>query len=92
MDSKRVEKAVFVVFSVLVAATTTMWWVGEHHWMSRRSSAIFLFVVAFLKIRLVMLYFMELRSAPTAWRLIFDAWCIACCVWLSALYMQGVHL
>ena len=41
--------------------------------------------IAFFKVRLILLYFMELRFAPQPWRSIFEIWVIL--VWASVVYL-----
>ncbi len=36
-------------------------------------------LVAFIKVRFVGLYFMELRHAPIPLRLVFEGWCLVVC-------------
>jgi hypothetical protein len=44
-------------------------------------------MVAFVKARLIGLYFMDLRHAPTALRVLFEAWCVAVCGTVIGLYL-----
>jgi len=66
-----------LVWLVLLAATALMWWLrlgGAPFWGAYASAMII--VIAFIKIRLVMVYFMEIRDAPLVLRLILDGWVI----------------
>jgi hypothetical protein len=78
-------RRVVVVWWVLIAATLCSWeWgrsSGDHRFAS---SAVLL--IAFLKVRLIGLEFMELRAAPLPLRLVFEAWVGAACIGLIALY------
>lgn len=76
-----------VVWLVLVALTVTNPLLGSEgagsHW------AVAILTIAVVKVRFVGLDFMELRSAPTAMRLVFEAYCLvlwavlaACFLWL----------
>lgn len=47
-------------------------------------------VVALVKVRLVGLYFMELRSAPVALRGLFEGWIVVTGSVLIGLYLSGV--
>jgi hypothetical protein len=49
-----------------------------------------LIAVAFVKVRLVGLYFMELRAAPLALRVVFEGWVVATGGVLVGLYLSGV--
>lgn len=46
-------------------------------------------VVAFIKVRLVLLDFMELRSGPVALRLFFEAWVVVVCAAILVIYGGG---
>lgn len=65
------------VWAVLVAATAASWWLGTDHGLHGQDAAsMAVVVVAFLKVRVVGSYFMELRHAPWGLRLLFDGWCV----------------
>lgn len=62
---------VWLVLMVATAAST--WWLaGEAHGVGLASAAIL--VIAGVKVRLVLIHFMELGRAPWAWRLPLEAW------------------
>ena len=44
-------------------------------------------VIAFVKIRFIGLYFMELRDAPPALRAVFEIYCATVLLTLSAMYL-----
>ena len=46
-------------------------------------------VLAFFKVRLVILYFMEIRTAPIPIRLAFEGWVAVVCVAIIAIYWTG---
>ena len=70
------------VWLLLTVATVLSWSLGAHHGL-----AIAILVIAFVKIRFVGLYFMELRDAPPALRAVFETYCLAVLLTLSAMYM-----
>jgi hypothetical protein len=70
------------VWTLLVVATITSWSLG--------GATVAVLVVAFVKVRLVGLYFMELRSAPVPLRLLFEGWVVVVCSILIGLYLSGV--
>lgn len=71
---------VSVVWTLLIAATVLSWWLGTGHGLSSvQAASVAVLVVAFVKIRLVGLYFMELRHSPTVLRSIFEAYCLVVC-------------
>ncbi len=51
------------------------------------SAAMTIIVVAIFKVRLVGLYFMELRYAPTLLRGIFECYCVVLTLLLGVLYL-----
>lgn len=77
-----VRSRVTVVWLVLVLATTISWSLGTESGAGdhthRLVSAVVLAVAAF-KIRLVGLYFMDLRQAPRALRAMFESYALAVC-------------
>jgi hypothetical protein len=67
-----------VVWLVLVAATAFSWTLGTDRGLGvdgRRAAGVAILTVAFIKVRFIGLYFMELRAAPYLLRGIFDAYC-----------------
>lgn len=79
-----------VVWLVLVLATVLGLALGQQPSASEAVHAGVL-AVAFVKMRLVAMEFMELRIAPPHWRLLFDAWAVALWGALVALFMWGGH-
>lgn len=62
----------------LVTATVVSWAVGTNHgWVDDDSAAgVIVLVVAFVKVRFVGLYFMELKQAPLPLRALIEIWCV----------------
>ena len=60
---------------VLIVATGITWYLGEVG-AAGTSAIVTMLVIAFIKGRLVILDFMELRSAPLMWRLLLEGWLI----------------
>jgi heme/copper-type cytochrome/quinol oxidase subunit 4 len=76
------------VWVVLVAATLLSFWLGTDHGLSSATArAVVILVVAFVKIRLVGLHFMELRAAPLALRALFEGYCVVVCLGLIGFYL-----
>jgi len=68
-----------VVWLVLVAATGFSWVLGAEHGLgssAQQLASIAILAVAFVKIRFIGLYFMELREAPHALRGLFETYCV----------------
>lgn len=82
-----VSRRVGLVWLILVAATLVSWLVGHGVGLSdRRSAGMVIIGVALLKVRLVMLDFMELRNAPMPLRIAVEAWTVVMLAVLVLLY------
>lgn len=68
------------VWVFLVLATLASAWLAEHHGLAGRWTVAVIMLVAAFKARAVIMYFMELKSAPAVWRRLFEAW-----LWISVL-------
>ncbi len=75
----------FTAWLVLVFAALCSW-ESARNWGDRRLAATLVLAIAFVKARIVGLEFMELRLAPLALRLIFEAWTVIACALLIGLY------
>ena len=60
---------------ILLIATGITWYLGEIG-AAGTLSIVAMLVIAFVKGRLVILDFMELREAPLMWRLLLEGWLI----------------
>jgi hypothetical protein len=60
---------------VLLVATGATWWLGEVG-AAGTGAVLAMLAIAFIKGRLVILDFMELRGAPLMWRLLLEGWLI----------------
>ena len=60
---------------VLIVATAITWYLGEVG-AAGTISIIAMLLIAFVKGRLVILDFMELREAPRMWRVLLEGWLI----------------
>jgi Prokaryotic Cytochrome C oxidase subunit IV len=84
-----------VVWMVLAGLTMVSWIVGnkygvievEHY--KYMSGA--MFVLAFFKIRLVIMHFMEIAHAPIPLKAIFEIWCGLFCVLLIVIFGTVTH-
>lgn len=79
------------VWCLLVLLTAVSWWLGDGYRPDNVAAykfiAIGLFILAFFKIRLIMMNFMELATAPILLRSIFETWVIVVCTVIIWLYM-----
>ncbi|MCC2657898.1 MAG: Prokaryotic Cytochrome oxidase subunit [Panacagrimonas sp.] len=74
------------VWLLLMAATFVTTWMLTKDAFPLRIATIAIVLIAAIKVRLVLLHFMELRHAPLPLRLVFEAWVIAVTGALIALY------
>jgi heme/copper-type cytochrome/quinol oxidase subunit 4 len=76
------------VWGVLIALTLLSWWMGTDHGVGdAQTASVLVLLVAFLKVRFVGLYFMELRSAPLPLRALFEGWCTVVAATVIAMYV-----
>lgn len=62
----------------MVAATIASWVFGAEEGVTPNAAAsATVLVIAFIKVRLVGMHFMELREAPAALRAMFELWVVA---------------
>lgn len=79
-----------IAWAVLTALTVVSWALGTGHGFSGDNhvpASLVIFVVAIFKVRLVGLYFMELRNAPVPLRGVFEGWCVAVLGLLTGMYL-----
>ncbi len=72
-----------IVWLVLMAITSASWGLGANHQLFSDDvnvGSTLLVSLAFLKIRLIMFYFMEVREGPYTLRLSCDAWLVFSCL------------
>lgn len=82
--------AFLYVWAGLMAATMLSFWLGTDHGITSDSARnVLLLAVAFVKVRFVGLYFMELKDAPWALRGIFEFYCAGVCFALIGWYLFG---
>jgi len=74
----------------LIAITVFSWSVARAEGVNRAGLvATAIMLLAFLKVRLIMLDFMELRHAPPMFRVACELWIVVLCSALLILYWQG---
>jgi hypothetical protein len=78
-----------LIWLVLIAATLISWWIGTGDAGNPQLGTAAVFVVVFVKVRLIGLYFMELRDAPLPLRLLFEGYCLIVCSTLLAMYLTS---
>ena len=78
------------IWTILVLATTLSWVLGSESGFGtdgHKIASVVILVVALFKVRLVGLYFMELRDAPIPLRAIFEFYCAAVCAMTIGLFL-----
>jgi heme/copper-type cytochrome/quinol oxidase subunit 4 len=77
------------VWATLIAATCVSTWVLSEDGVSPDAAVVGIFVIAALKVRYVLLDFMELRGAPRPVRLFFEFWAAAAAVVILAFWFAA---
>jgi heme/copper-type cytochrome/quinol oxidase subunit 4 len=76
------------VWMILVAATGVSWALGTQQGMhDHRLASVIILLIAFIKVRFVGMYFMELREAPNTLRGLFEAYCVIVCALLGGIFI-----
>jgi hypothetical protein len=86
------ERTTSLVWALLMSLTILSWWLGTESAVAAgpadaRGAAVALLVVAFLKARLVIRHFMDVRHAPHVLRVATDAWVFGVSGLLVALHL-----
>jgi len=77
------------IWLLLLAATMISGFLGIETAMGTLVSAAMLLAISFLKALAVLSEFMELRRAPTVWKLLTTAWLVAVIATIFAGYVLG---
>ncbi|MDT5316108.1 MAG: hypothetical protein QOE74_5128 [Mycobacterium sp.] len=76
-----------VVWCALMLATCASTWLLAKDAVTPEVATVSIMVIAAIKVRLVMGYFMEVRRAPLALRIVCDGWLLAVTTMIVALYL-----
>lgn len=78
-----------LIWGLLILATLAAYSLGHGTavGVSLRSATVVIIVIAFIKVRYVMLEFMELRCAPLALRMLAEAWIVLIGATLITLFL-----
>jgi heme/copper-type cytochrome/quinol oxidase subunit 4 len=86
-------RVAIIAWLVLVLLTAVSWALGTEHGFAgpdgRLPASLVILVVAVIKVRVVGVYFMELRDAPRRLRGAFDVYCLALLALLVIMYLLG---
>lgn len=87
MNNDLLRNRITAVWVVLVLITVASWEFGHGVGFSDvRHASLAILVSAFIKVRFVLLDFMELRHAPLPLRLIVEVWGVVVCTALCGFY------
>lgn len=88
MTTTLVRTPATAVWALLITATAVSWALGTQHGMANHQLAsVIILLIAFIKVRLVGMYFMELREAPNVLRGLFEAYCVVVCSMLLGVFI-----
>lgn len=77
-----------LVWALLMLATcASTWWLSKEGTETAIATAAIM-VIAAVKVRFVMVHFMELGHAPWRWRLAFEAWIVVFTSIILAMYFS----
>ena len=79
------------IWLLLAFLTSVSWALGDGYAAGENNTHVYitvaLLVLAFFKIRLIIMYFMEIQTAPVLMRALFEAWVVIVCSTLIFLYL-----
>jgi caa(3)-type oxidase subunit IV len=76
----------------LVLLTVVTLWLGVDHGLgtsAHKAATVIVMIIAFVKVRFIGMYFMELRHAPLLLRFVFQVWCALFCTLVLVYYLAG---
>lgn len=76
--------ATAVWLALMLATCASTWWLKSATAAPFVATALIMLIAA-VKVRLVIIHFMELGNAPLRWRFLFEAWVVA----VSAIILAG---
>ena len=76
-----------IVWAALVLAACASTWVLSKNSVTPVVATVAIMLIAAVKVRLVIGYFMEVRRAPLALRFICDGWLLAVAALIMAVYL-----
>jgi len=79
-----------LVWLFLMLATCVTTWGLSKDQFNAGVATLAIILIAAIKIRLVLLHFMELRHAPLPWRLLMEAWVLLVTAAIAGFYLHSV--
>ncbi|MCW2661976.1 MAG: Prokaryotic Cytochrome oxidase subunit [Mycobacterium sp.] len=80
-------KPVTIVWAALMLATCASTWLLSKNSVTPEVATVAIMLIAAVKVRLVIRYFMEVRRAPLALRFICDGWLLAVTALIMTVYL-----
>ena len=80
-------KPVSIVWAALMLATCASTWLLSKNSVTPEVATVAIMLIAAVKVRLVMRYFMEVRRAPLTLRFICDGWLLAVTAVILTVYL-----
>jgi heme/copper-type cytochrome/quinol oxidase subunit 4 len=80
-------KPVSIVWATLMLATCASTWLLSKNSITPEVATVTIMLIAAVKVRLVIRYFMEVRLAPLALRLVCDGWLLAVTALIVTIYL-----
>ncbi|MDT5159988.1 MAG: hypothetical protein QOG95_3622 [Mycobacterium sp.] len=80
-------KPVTIVWAALMLATCASTWFLSKNSVTPEVATVAIMLIAAVKVRLVIRYFMEVRRAPLALRFICDGWLLAVTALIMTVYL-----
>ena len=74
MAGVSVNRAATLTWFALVGASIATWLLLEGTGVSARTAVGLILLIAVIKVRMIVLHYMELKHAPLRWRLAFEIW------------------
>lgn len=81
-------KRITLVWIGLMLITCVSTWGISKNAIPPAVATVAIVLLAAFKTRLVLAHFMELRAAPQAWRLLFEAWVILVAAAIAGIYLR----
>ena len=69
-----VNRAAIVTWFMLVCASVATWLLIEDQGLTAPAAVSLILLIAVIKVRMIVLHYMELKHAPSRWRLVFELW------------------
>lgn len=90
MAGVSVIRAATVTWFVLVCASIATWLLVEGASVGAGGAVSLVLLIAVIKVRMIVLHYMELKHAPLRWRLVFELWpVVAASLILGIWYLTG---